>query len=105
MKTVSFEDRDEWLAARKTKITGSRLKDIYGVRKERKQGFWELLAERLEVGDDQSDNPMQRGSDLESDAIKMFEKAELVDCIRLPNGKDVFENTEVGGDILVLRRK
>jgi putative phage-type endonuclease len=76
MKTVKFEDKDEWLAARKTKITGSRLKDIYGVRKERKQGFWELLAERLEVGDDQSDNPMQRGSDLESDAIKMFEEVE-----------------------------
>lgn len=76
MKTIKFEDRDEWLSARKTKITGSRLKDIYAVRKERKQGFWELLAERLEIGDDESDNPMQRGTDLESDAIKAFEEYE-----------------------------
>lgn len=76
MKTISFEDRDEWLSARKTKITGSRLKDIYAVRKERKQGFWELLAERLEIGDDESENPMQRGTDLESSAIKAFEEAE-----------------------------
>ncbi len=76
MKTIKFEDRDSWLAGRKTRITGSRLKDIYAVRKERKQGFWELLAERLEIGDDESDNPMQRGTDLESVAIQQFEEHE-----------------------------
>jgi len=76
MKTLLFSDRDEWLEARKTRITGSRLKDIYAVRKERKQGFWELLAERLEIGDDESENPMQRGTDLEADAIKAFEEYE-----------------------------
>jgi putative phage-type endonuclease len=76
MKTIKFEDKDVWLAARKTRITGSKLKDIYAVRKERKQGFWELLAERLEIGDDESENPMQRGTDLEKEAIKAFEEAE-----------------------------
>ncbi len=76
MKTISYTDREEWLSGRKTKITGSRLKDIYAVRKERKQGFWELLAERLEIGDDESDNPMQRGIDLEKSAIEAFEEAE-----------------------------
>jgi predicted phage-related endonuclease len=77
MKTLKFEDKDLWLAARKTRITGSRLKDIVVLRgNEKKIGFWELLAERLEIGDDQSDNPMQRGTDLEGDAIKAFEEAE-----------------------------
>ena len=28
MKTTTYTDRDEWLAARKGKITGSRLADI-----------------------------------------------------------------------------
>jgi len=76
MKTLNFEDKQEWLAGRKTRITGSRLKEIYAVRKERKQGFWQLLAERLEIRDDQSDDPMQRGTDLESEAIRAFEEHE-----------------------------
>ena len=76
MKTIKFDNREDWLDSRKTRITGSRLKNIYGVRKERKQGFWELLAERLEIGDDQSDNPMQRGNDLEAEAIEQFEEYE-----------------------------
>ena len=76
MKTIKFESKDDWFAGRKTRITGSRLKDIYAVRKERKQGFWELLAERLEIGDDESDNPMQRGTDLEKEAIAQFEEHE-----------------------------
>jgi len=50
-------------------------------------------------------NFMRNGLLYQSIKAKIFEKATLVDCIRLPNGKDVFENTEVGGDILVLRRK
>jgi Eco57I restriction-modification methylase len=50
-------------------------------------------------------NFMRNGLMYQALKAKMFEKAELVDCRRLPNGKDVFENTEVGGDIWVLRRK
>lgn len=76
MKTLKYENREDWLDGRKTRITGSRLKDIYAVRKERKQGFWQLLAERLEVGDDQSEDPMQRGTDLESEAIRQFQEHE-----------------------------
>jgi putative phage-type endonuclease len=77
MKTLKFEDKDLWLAARKTRITGSRLKDIVVLRgSEKKIGFWELLAERLEIADDESDSPMQRGTDLESEAIKAFEEYE-----------------------------
>jgi putative phage-type endonuclease len=77
MKTTKFEDRDEWLEARKTKITGSRLKDIVVLRgNEKKIGFWELLAERLQIKDGQNENPMQRGTDLESEAIMAFEEHE-----------------------------
>jgi putative phage-type endonuclease len=77
MKTTRFSDRDEWLQARKTKITGSRLKDIVVLRGNNKKiGFWELLAERLQIEDGESDNPMQRGTDLESEAIKAFEEHE-----------------------------
>jgi len=77
MKTLKFDDKDLWLAARKTRITGSRLKDIIVLRgKEKKIGFWELLAERLEIADNESDSPMQRGTDLEIEAIKAFEENE-----------------------------
>jgi putative phage-type endonuclease len=84
MKTIKFDNQEDWLAARKTRITGSRLKDIYAVRKDRKQGFWELLAERLEVSDGESENPMERGNDLEAKAIATFTEHE---------GKEV--NTEL----------
>jgi putative phage-type endonuclease len=77
MKTLLFQDKDLWLAARKTRITGSRLKDIVVLRgSEKKIGFWELLAERLEIADNESDSPMQRGTDLEAEAIKAFEEYE-----------------------------
>ena len=77
MKTLKYETKEEWLEARKTRITGSRLKDIVVLRgNEKKQGFWELLAERLSIEDGEDENPMQRGTDLESEAIKQFEEYE-----------------------------
>lgn len=77
MKTLKYESKEEWLEARKTRITGSRLKDIVVLRgNEKKIGFWELLAERLCIEDGQDENPMQRGTDLESEAIKAFEEYE-----------------------------
>lgn len=77
MKTIKFDDRDEWLEARKTRITGSRLKDIVVLRgNEKKVGFWELLAERLCIEDGQDENPMQRGTDLEAEAIRAFTEHE-----------------------------
>lgn len=83
MKTYTYETREEWLAARKTKITGSRLKDIIVKRgTEKKKGFYELIAERLwqDVESDFPDyvpneTPMDRGTRLEKYAIERF-KAE-----------------------------
>lgn len=74
MKTLKFEDREEWLAARRGKITGSRLKDIVVKRGTGKKiGFYELIAERLGIAADE-ENAMERGSRLESEAVERFVK-------------------------------
>lgn len=65
---------DEWHQLRKGKITGTTLKGIMGTPKARKTALYEVLAERLTVGvDEGSENAMERGLRLESDAIAMFE--------------------------------
>ena len=73
MKILNFDDREQWLNARLGKITGTRLKDIIVLRgSEPKIGFYELIAERLAVADDE--NPMDRGVRLEEEAIERFKK-------------------------------
>jgi len=73
MKVFTFEDRDQWLAARLCKITGSRLKDIVVKRGTGKKiGFYELIAERIGIPAD-DENPMERGSRLECEAVDRFE--------------------------------
>lgn len=74
MKTAIFETREEWEAARRGKITGSRLGDMTLKRsKEKKIGFYELIAERLGIPSDGED-AMQRGTRIEPEAILMFEQ-------------------------------
>lgn len=74
MKTLKFEDRESWLDARRGKITGSRLKDIIVKRGTGKKiGFYELIAERLATKAD-DENPMDRGTRLESEAIEKFKE-------------------------------
>lgn len=74
MKTHKFDDKESWLEARKGKITGSRLKDIVVKRGTGKKiGFYELIAERIATAKD-DENPMDRGSRLESEAIERFSK-------------------------------
>lgn len=73
MKTFNFETKEDWLAARRGKITGSRLKDIVVKRGTGKKiGYYELIAERLGIPAD-DENPMDRGSRLELEAIEYFE--------------------------------
>jgi putative phage-type endonuclease len=77
MKTTTYTDRDEWLAARKGKITGSRLADII-VKKaggSRKIGFYELIAERISTDPEGlafQETPMERGTRLEPEALARF---------------------------------
>ena len=74
MKTLKFEDRDQWLLARRGKITGSRLKDIIVKRGTKpKLGFYELIAERIAVAPD-DESAMDRGTRIECEAIDRFEK-------------------------------
>jgi len=73
MKTTLFEDRDSWLAGRRGKITGSRLKDIIVKRGTgHKKGYYELIAERLATEPDAEETPMDRGTRLESEAMQRF---------------------------------
>lgn len=72
MKIQKFDSRDEWLEARIGKITGSSLKDIVTLRGTgKKVGYWQLLADRLCTAAD-DENPMERGTRLEEEAIKEF---------------------------------
>lgn len=74
MKTNKYESREEWLAARRGKITGSRLKDIVVKRGTGKKiGFWELVAEGIGVAPD-DESAMDRGSRLEAEALERFAK-------------------------------
>lgn len=74
MKTIKFSDKESWLEARKTKITGSRLKDIVVKRGTgQKIGYYELIAERLALPGTGQD-PMERGIELEGEAIERFAK-------------------------------
>lgn len=74
MKILNFDNEIDWLEARKTKITGSRLKDIVTLRGNGKKiGYYELIAERLALPPT-DENAMDRGSRLEIEAIERFEK-------------------------------
>jgi predicted phage-related endonuclease len=74
MKIEVFEDRYSWLEARRGKITGSRLGDVYSPKGVKKIGFYEVIAERLGISDDGSETPMDRGTRLEGEALDAYEK-------------------------------
>ena len=72
MITKTFENREDWMEARKGKFTGSRLKDIIVKRGTgEKIGFYETIAERIAQSADE-ENPMERGTRLEDEAIALF---------------------------------
>lgn len=69
-----FENREDWMNARRGKITGSRLKDIIVKRGTGKKiGFYELIAERLGIPAN-DENAMARGTRLEEEAVARFVK-------------------------------
>jgi len=74
MKTIKYNSKEDWFAGRVGKITGSRLKDIVVRRGTGKKiGYYELIAERLGIPAD-GENPMDRGTRLEPEAVDMFIK-------------------------------
>lgn len=76
MQVKKFDNQAEWLAARRGKVTGTRLADIVSKRKtdKKKIGFYELIAERLGIPAD-SEPPMERGVRLQGEAIEKFTEA------------------------------
>jgi len=74
MKIKTFASEEEWLEARKGKITGTRLKDLINKRATKpKIGFYEIIAERIALPPSE-ENAMDRGKRLEDEAIDRFEK-------------------------------
>jgi len=74
MKIRTFSDEQEWLEARKGKITGTRLKDLISKRGGNKKiGFYEIIAERIAIPASE-ENMMDRGKRLEDEAMERFEK-------------------------------
>lgn len=74
MQVKKFQNEEEWLQARRGKITGTRLKDVIVKRGTgRKIGFYELIAERIAVEPDGED-VMERGLRLEDEALELFTK-------------------------------
>lgn len=107
MKTLKFETKEEWLLARRGRITGSRLKDIVVKRGTGyKIGFYELIAEKLGIpADDES--AMDRGTRLECEALDMYEQmtGEKLDRSLVIWTRDDNENIAVSPDGFVANKK
>lgn len=74
MQIIKIEQNTpEWLQARLGKITGSKLKDIVVERGNmKKDGFYELIAERLSLPELTEEQAHDRGHRLENEALDMF---------------------------------
>lgn len=76
MKRIDIQQgSSEWEQIRKTHITGTILKGILGTPKARQEMLYQVIADRLTVGvgSDNEENPMDRGSRLEPEAVAAFE--------------------------------
>ena len=72
MRSQQYSDRDEWLAARMGRITGSKLGSLIGKRDGKpKKGYWELIAEKVALPPT-GENVMDRGNRLEDEAVQRF---------------------------------
>lgn len=94
MKKIQCEQRSpEWEQLRKTHITGTVVKSIMGTPKARKEAYYEAIANRLTVGvdsDNDYENPMDRGTRLEPEAIAIFEleTGKTTECVGFCESED-----------------
>jgi len=76
-KRMDIQQRSpEWEQLRKTRLTGTMVKSIMGTPRAKQEAFYEVIANRLTIGvesDGEYENPMDRGTRLEPDAIASFE--------------------------------
>lgn len=74
MKVLHFDNEQDWLDARKRKITGSTAYDVMTLRgTSKKMGYYQLIADRITVSHE-TENPLERGHRLEPIAIEEFTK-------------------------------
>lgn len=103
-----FDDKEEWLKARNGKITGSKIKDLIVKRGTgEKKGFYQLIADRIAIAPD-GENPMDRGTRLEEEAVNRFVKetkkevnTDLVIFSRADNPNIAFSPDAFGDDFVV----
>lgn len=71
MKVKYFGTKEEWLEARRGKITGSTLKDIVVKRgTEEKVAFYQIIADT--ISQKSEEDPLERGVRLEPEAVELF---------------------------------
>jgi len=99
MKTLKFTNKEDWLAARLGRVTGTRLKDLVSKRGGRKIGFYEIIAERIAIPATE-ENRMDRGIRLEDEAIQRFSKetGKKVDTSLVIWHRDDDENIAISPD-------
>lgn len=74
MKTLRFDNEEEWLEARKGKITGTRLGSLLSKRDRTPlKGYYEIIAERVALPAT-NEFAMDRGKRLEDEAVERFVK-------------------------------
>lgn len=74
MKTLKFNSSEEWLDARRGKVTGTRLADLIEKRGGgHKIGYYELIAERIALPPTE-ESAMDRGHRIEEEALDRFAK-------------------------------
>jgi predicted phage-related endonuclease len=75
MKTLKFETKEDWLNARRGRVTGSKLKDIVSKRNPNvlKLGFYELVADKISLPSS-GESQMDIGIRLEEEAVARFTK-------------------------------
>ena len=104
MKTQKFQDKDSWLAARFGKITGTKSGNlVLKSGKGKKIGFYELIAEKIGIPQNDSENPMDRGNRLEPEAIERFqgEICKKVDTSLVLWSRDDYESISVSPDGII----
>lgn len=74
MKLLRFNNREDWLDARKGKIMGTKAGSLLSKRDQKPlKGYYELIAERVAIPHD-GENVMDRGLRLEEEALDKFQK-------------------------------
>lgn len=72
MKTKTYETEEQWLEARRGRITGTRLGSLFSKRdKKPLKGYYELIAERVALPATE-EGAMDRGKRLEDEAMERF---------------------------------